>query len=162
FGIVLDKQTTNWQTRMTNVVLTRILVDPQLAAEFHARGLPQEESLLQYKGQLLRYYSEEFRARTPAFQRWLDEDSRSTYVRWLATTAPHRLLVAWMDWVMSRNTNSYYFSSVVLPRTATELIPFYDWVTLRFRVWYWLALVPVLCAALSRSVRFVDVFVLAY
>ena len=31
FGILLDKQTSNWQTRMTNVVLTRILTDPRLA-----------------------------------------------------------------------------------------------------------------------------------
>jgi hypothetical protein len=162
FGIVLDKQTTNWQTRMTNVVLTRILPDPKLAAEFHARGLPQEASLLPYQNRLLSYYNAEFRAQTPAFQHWLDEDSRGTYVRWLATAAPHRLLTEWMDSIMLRITNDYYIGGVVLPASANALIPFYDAVRLNFRFWYWLALVPVLCAALTLSVRFVDVFVLAY
>jgi hypothetical protein len=162
FGIVLDKQTTNWQTRMTNVVLSRILPDPELAAEFHARGLPQEASLLPYQGQLLQYYREDFRAQTPEFQHWLDGDSRRTYVRWLATAAPHRLLLTSMDSIMARITDRYYIGSVQLPRTAYDLIRVYDKMKLQFRHWCWLAIIPVLCVAVTRTLRFVDLFALAY
>jgi hypothetical protein len=162
FGIVLDKQTTNWQTRMTNVVLSRILPDPELAAEFHARGMPQEASLLPYQGQLLQYYREEFRTQTPEFQHWLDGDSRRTYMRWLATAAPHRLLITWMDTVMERIRNDYYIGGVQLPGTALDLNRVYDKMKLRFRHWCWLALIPVLCVAVTRELRFVDLFALAY
>lgn len=162
FGVVLDKQTTNWQTRMTNVVLTRILPDAQLAAEFHARGLPQEESLLTYRGHMLEYYNEDFRTHTPAFQHWLDDESRPTYVRWLATAAPHRLLVTWLNTITQRGQYDYYTAGVRLPGTANDLARFYDAVWVPFRFWAWLAAVPVLCAVLSRRPRFVDLFALAY
>ncbi len=162
FGVVLDKHTTNWQTRMTNVVLTRILPDADLAADFRARGLPREESLLAYRGHLLKYYDADFRTHTPAFQRWLDEESRATYLRWLATAAPHRLLVTWMNVVTGRGQYDYYTGGVTLPGTAGDLTRFYDAVQVPFRLWIWLAAVPVLCAALSRRPRFVDLFALAY
>ena len=162
FGILLDKENSNWQTRMTNVVLTRILMDPYLLLEFQSRGLPDDPVMIAHRGQLLMYYDDDFRAQSPAFQRWLDEQSRSTYVRWLATLAPHRLLIASMDLVTSRITNGYYMGGVVYRRAATGLIPMYDAVAVPFRYWYWLALVPPLCAAASRRIRFVDLFALAY
>src|SRR6185369_12010332 len=34
FGLVLDKESKNWQIRMTNVVLTRILPDQDLGHDF--------------------------------------------------------------------------------------------------------------------------------
>ena len=162
FGVILDKQTTNWQTRMTNLVLTRILPDAGLAAEFHARGMPNEESLLAYRGHMLQYYDADFRARTPAFQHWLDEESRATYLRWLTTVAPHRVLVTWMNIITGRGQYDYYTGGVTLPGTAKDLTRFYDAVRVPFRIWIWLAAVPVLCAALSRQLRFVDLFALAY
>ena len=162
FGIVLDKQNSNWQTRMTNVVLSRILPDPKLAAEFHARGMPQEASLLPYQGRILQYYRQDFRTQTPEFQHWLDGDSRRMYVRWLMTAAPHRLLFRQMDSIMDRITDRYYTASVQLGGTAYELIPVYDNMELQFRHWCWLAIVPVLCVVVTRTLRFVDLFSLAY
>lgn len=162
FGVLLDKQAANWQARMTNVVLTRILPDAELAAEFHARGLPDEASLLAYRGHMLEYYDGEFHARTPAFQHWLDGDSRATYVRWLATAAPHRLLLAWMNTITQRGQYDYYTAGVQLPGSAHDLASFYDAVHVPFRFWPWLTAVPVLCAVLWRRPRFVDAFALAF
>jgi hypothetical protein len=162
FGILLDKETANWQTRMTNVVLTRILMDPHLMLEFQARGLPNDPVMIANGGRLLRYYDNEFRAQSPQFQRWLEEESRGTYLRWLATLEPHRLLIASMDNVNSRITNGYYMGGVVYPRAATSLVRMYDAMAMPFRYWYWLAVVPVLCAAVTRRIRFVDLFALAY
>jgi hypothetical protein len=162
FGILLDKETSNWQTRMTNVVLTRILMDPRLSLEFHSRGLPDDPVMTAHRGRLLMYYDNEFRARSPQFQRWLDEESRRTYLRWLATLEPHRLLIASMDHVTSRITNGYYMGGVVYRSATQRLISMYDAVAVPFRYWKWLAVVPLLCAAVTRRIRFVDLFALAY
>jgi hypothetical protein len=162
FGVLLDKQSRNWQTRMTNIVLTRILPDAELADDFYRRGLPHEATMLEYRGQMLEDYSAEFRQRTPAFQRWLDAESRDTYVRWLATAAPHRRLIAWMDIIMGRGQYDYYTGGVRLPKIASDLVRFYDAVLLPFRVWVWLALVPIACAAVTRRPYFIDLYALAF
>jgi hypothetical protein len=67
-----------------------------------------------------------------------------------------------MDIVMDRTENGYYTTGVQLPGTANDLIGFYDHLALPFHRWVWLAALPVLCAALSRRVRFVDLFALAF
>jgi hypothetical protein len=67
-----------------------------------------------------------------------------------------------MDAVMERIRNDYYIGGVQLPGAARDLIRVYDKMKLRFRHWCWLALIPVLCAVLTREVRFVDAFALAY
>jgi hypothetical protein len=162
FGVWLDKQSRNWQTRMTNIILTRVLPDADLVEEFYRRGLPREAALQEYRGQMLEDYSVEFRQRTPAFQQWLDSESRAAYVRWLATAAPHRMLIAWMDIIMERCQNDYYSAGVRMPRIASDLIPLYDAVQLPFRQWVWLALVPIACAAVTRRLYFVDLFALAF
>lgn len=162
FGVLLDRQSTNWQNRLTNVVLTRILRDPALSHQFHVNGMPREPMMLAHTGRMLMYYSPEFRAQTPAFQRWLDGPSRSTYIRWLATLQPHRMLIADMDRATARLTNGYYMGGTQYPRAATALIALYDALAIPFRFWWLLGLVPVSCAALTRSVRFADVFALIY
>jgi hypothetical protein len=159
---VLDKQSTNWQNRLTNVVLTRILRDQSLAEHFFAAGLPREPMLLAHKGRMLMYYSPEFRQQTPRFQRWLDGPSRTTYVRWLATIEPHRLLIADIDLATARVSNGYYMGGVSYPRAATALVALYDAAALPFRFWWPLALVPLLAVGLARRVRFIDLFALAY
>ena len=162
FGIRLDKQTSNWQTRMTNVVLTRILMDPHLLAEFQSRGLPNDPVMTAHRGRLLMYYDNQFRAQSPQFQRWLDEESRDTYVRWLATLEPHRLLIASMDHVTARITNGYYMGGVVYRSATQRLIGLYDAVAVPFRYWKWLAVVPLLCAAVTGRILFADLVALAY
>jgi len=162
FSVVLDKESTNWQTRMTNVVLTRILPDANLAAEFYVRGMPREASMLNYRGQMLEYYNADFRAQTPLFQHWLDGDSRAMYLRWLATETPHRYLITYMDMIMARAEYDYYTAGVHLPGTAADLARLYDAVAIPLRRWVWLAAGPLLCAVLERRVRFVDLFALAY
>ena len=162
FGVVLDKDSRNWQNRMTNIVLTRILPDAELADEFYRRGLPREPALLAHQGQMLADYSPEFRQQTPAFQRWLDDESRTTYVAWLATVAPHRQLIAWIDIIMARAQNDYYTGGVRFPDIARDLIPYYDAILLPFRIWVWLALAPIACAVVTRRLCFIDLFALAY
>jgi hypothetical protein len=68
FSIVIDKQNHNWQIRMTNLVLTRILPDETLRTEFMARGLPAEPALLAAKGRMLAAYDPAFVEATPQFQ----------------------------------------------------------------------------------------------
>jgi len=161
FGVVLDRGTDHWQNRMTNVVLTRILTDPYLTMEFFNRGLPHDEGMLAAAGQMLKYYDKEWRAKTPAFQHWLDDESRATYMRWLATLAPHRYLFAAIDQITHRGNYDYYTGGLRLPLATTD-VRFYDATQMAFRHWRWLAIVPIACAVLTWSLRFVDAFALAY
>ncbi|MFN8643612.1 MAG: hypothetical protein U0802_18860 [Candidatus Binatia bacterium] len=164
FSVVIDKQNHNWQIRMTNIVLTRILPNAPLAEEFHARGLPTEPSLLAAKGRMLAAYDPAFVAATPAFQRWLDEQSRPAYLAWLRTLAPHAMLVDAMDHVLKHwpYVFNYYFAGIRLPGTAWDFYGISHAMRLPFAQWRWLAAVPVACALLTLRVAFVDLFVLAY
>lgn len=164
FSIVIDKQNRNWQIRMTNVVLTRILPNPALAEAFFAAGLPREETLLAAKGRMLAAYDPSFVAATPRFQRWLDEASRPAYVAWLRTLEPHRLLRDAMDHVLKHwpFVFNYYIAGMRLPGSAWDFYPVSHALRLPFAQWLWLAAVPLAGALLSRRVLFVDLFVLAY
>ena len=161
FGVILDRGTDHWQNRMTNVVLTRILPDPSLAAEFFARGLPKDEGMLAARGQMLKYFDKEWRANTPVFQHWLDDESRATYMSWLATSMAHEKLIAWMDFIMKRGQYDYYTGGLQLPAITMD-VRLYDASQIPFRYWRWMAVVPVACALLTLSVRFIDLFALAY
>jgi len=163
FGILLDKQNTNWQYRMTNLVLTRFFNDQELAEWFFARGLPREESLFKWKGQLLAASDPRFAPDTPEFQRWLEQDSRAVYLDYLTGVDPHRKVLQSMDVLTSRgNGHHYYLVGIALAGREDQLVPFFDAVRLPFRYWRWLAVIPVVCVVLSRRVRFADVFALAY
>lgn len=164
FSVVIDKQNRNWQIRMTNIVLTRILPNPPLAEEFFTQGLPREPTLLAAKGRMLAAYDPAFVAATPEFQRWLDEQSRPTYVAWLRGFEPHAMLVDGLDhvtkhWPFAFN---YYTAGVLLPGSAWDLYPASHAMRLPFTRWRWLALVPLACALLTWRIAFVDLFALAY
>ena len=161
FGVILDRGTDHWQNRMTNVVLTRVLQDPELTIEFFARGLPRDEGMLAARGQMLKYYDTEWRNSTPAFQHWLDDESRPVYMRWLTTLMPHRKLIAWMDSIMHRGQYDYYTGGLHLPAITMDA-RMYDATQIPFVYWRWMAVVPVACAVLTLSVRFIDLFGLAY
>jgi len=164
FGLLIDKENHNWSIRMTNLVLTRILPDPQLSAYFHARGLPYEPNLLAWKNQMLAAYQPSFVEQTPEFQRWLEDGSRAAYMEWMMGLDPHRRLLQQIDWITTREQegHAYYAGAVNLPGVAMDLNRLYDAVRIPFRDWRWLALVPVACALLSWRIRFVDVFAIAY
>jgi hypothetical protein len=164
FGLLIDKQNHNWHIRMTNLVLTRILPDPQLAEYFHQRGLPHEPNLLAWKNQMLAAYQPSFVEQTPEFQRWLEEGSRAAYMRWLTGLDPHRRLLQWMDHILNRSEwgHDYYTAGVKLPGVAMDLTRVYDAVRLPFGSWVWLAAIPVACALLSWRIAFIDLFTLAY
>jgi hypothetical protein len=164
FGLLLDKQNHQWSIRMTNLVLTRILPDPQLSAYFHARGLPYEPNLLAWKNQMLAAYQPSFVEQTPEFQRWLEDGSRAAYMEWMMGLDPHRRLLQQLDWVTTREVegHSYYAGGLNLPGVAMDLNRVYDAVRIPFSAWRWLALVPIACALLSWRIRFVDVLAIAY
>ena len=164
FSIVIDKQNRNWQIRMTNVVLTRILANPALAEEFFANGLPREPTLLAAKGRMLAAYDPAFVDATPAFQRWLDEESRPTYVAWLRGPEPHAMLFDGMDHVLKHwpFVFNYYTAGVRLPGSAWDFYPLSHAMRLPFTRWRLLALLPLACAVLTWRLAFVDLFALAY
>jgi hypothetical protein len=164
FSIVIDKQNRNWQIRMTNIVLTRILPYAPLAAEFHALGLPREPALLAARGRMLAAYDPAFVAATPEFQRWLDEQSRPTYLAWLGGLEPHGMLAGAMDQVMKHwpYAFNYYLAGLRLPGSAWDFYPWSHAMRLPFARWRWLAVIPVASALLTFSVAFVDLFALAY
>lgn len=164
FSVVIDKQNRNWQIRMTNIVLTRILPNVPLATEFHELGLPSEPSLLAAKGRMLAAYDPAFVAATPEFQRWLDEQSRPAYVTWLRSLEPHEMLFGAMDQVMKHwpYVFNYYLAGIRLPGSAWDFYPWSHALRLPFAQWRWLAVIPVACALLTFSVAFVDLFALAY
>lgn len=163
-SVVIDKQNRNWQIRMTNIVLTRVLPDGALAQQFHDIGLPREPELLKASGRMLAAYDPQFVAATPQFQRWLDEQSRPAYLAWLRSLAPHRLLIAYWDHTLTHYPHvfTYYTAGVRLPGSAWDWYPVAHALQLPFRHWLWLAAVPVACALLTRRVRFIDAFVLAW
>jgi hypothetical protein len=164
FGILLDKQNTNWNYRMTNLVLTRVFNDAALAEWFFARGLPREENLFKWKGRMLAGSDPAFAPETPEFQRWLEEDSRAVYLEYLTGMEPHRRLVQSMDQITTRIdfSHHYYLVGINLPGKEYQLVPFFDAVRMPFRYWRWLAVVPLVCVVLSRRVLFADLFALAY
>lgn len=164
FSIVIDKQNRNWQIRMTNIVLTRILANPELRARFLAAGLPDEPALLAAQGRMLAAYDPAFVAATPRFQRWLDEQSRGTYVAWLRTLAPHRMLIGGFDRAIKHwpSVFNYYIAGVRLPGSAWDFYPWSHALRLPFAEWRWLALIPIACALLTRQLAFADLFALAY
>jgi len=164
FSIVIDKQNHNWQIRMTNLVLTRILPDETLRTEFMARGLPAEPALLAAKGRMLAAYDPAFVEATPQFQQWLDEQSRPAYVAWLRTLAPHRMLVNEIDRAMKNwpYAFNYYFAGIGLPGSAWDFYPWSQEMRMPFAQWRWLALIPIACALLTLDLAFVDLFALAY
>lgn len=164
FSVVVDKQNRNWQIRMTNIVLTRILPDAALREEFLARGLPDEPALLAARGRMLAAYDPAFVAATPRFQRWLDEQSRGTYLAWLRTLAPHRMLLGGMDGAMTHwpYAFNYYFAGLRLPSSAWDFYPLSHAMRLPFAAWPWLALIPVACAVLTVQITFADLFAVAY
>ena len=164
FSVVIDKQNRNWQIRMTNIVLTRILPNAPLADEFRALGLPSEPNLLAAKGRMLAAYDPAFVAATPEFQRWLDEQSRPAYLTWLRGPEPHTMLVEAMDHVMKHwpYAFNYYLAGIHLPGSAWDFYPWSHAMRLPFAQWRWLAVIPVACALLTFHVAFVDLFALAY
>lgn len=164
FSVVIDKQNRNWQIRMTNLVLTRILPNRALATEFFAKGLPRETALLAAKGRMLAAYDPTFVAATPRFQRWLDEQSRPTYLAWLRGVEPHRMLFEAMDSVMRHApfAFNYYVAGMRLPGSAWDLYPISHAMRLPFAQWLWLAAIPLASALISRRVAFADLFALAY
>jgi len=164
FSVVLDKQNRNWQIRMTNIVLTRVLPDAPLAHQFHTAGLPREPALLAARGRMLAAYDPTFVAATPAFQRWLDEHSRPMYLAWLRTLAPQRMLFQSMDHTLKHwpNAFNYYIAGVRLPGTAWDAYPISHAMQIEFARWLWLAAIPLASALLTRRVVFGDLFVLAY
>jgi hypothetical protein len=164
FGVVIDKQNRNWQIRVTNVVLTRILPDPRLRAEFLARGLPQEPALLAAAGRMLAAYDPSFVAATPRFQHWLDEDSRRVYIAWLRTLEPHRILARDLDRVITHwpYVFNYYFAGQRLPRSAWDFYPWSHALRMPFAHWCYLAAIPLGCALLTWELAFADLFALAY
>lgn len=164
FSVVIDKQNRNWQIRMTNIVLTRILPNVPLAHEFHAGGLPREPTLLVAKGRMLAAYDPTFVADTPQFQRWLDEQSRPAYLAWLRSLAPHRMLIEKWDHTLHHwpRVFDYYTAGVRLPGSAWDWYPISHALRLPLARWWWLAVLPVACALLTRRVRFIDLFVLGY
>jgi hypothetical protein len=164
FSVVIDKQNRNWQIRMTNIVLTRILQNPALSQEFLRRGLPDEPALLAARGRMLAAYDPAFVAATPRFQQWLDEQSRATYLGWLRTLAPHRILVAGFDHAMRHwpYAFNYYLAGVHLPGSAWDFYPWSHAMRLPFTQWICLALIPLACALLTWQVIFADLFVPAY
>lgn len=162
FGVLLDKESRNWQTRMTNVVLTRILVDHELGPDFQQRGLPVDVTLLAYRGEMLKDYDPAFRAATPAFQRWLDIESRPTYLRWLASLDAQRVLMRAMDENVTTYDDPYYTAGIRLPPIGAALAPFYANAALPFTAWVSLAIVPIGCIAIRRPRRFIDLFALAF
>ncbi|HSQ01605.1 MAG TPA: hypothetical protein VL049_30645 [Candidatus Dormibacteraeota bacterium] len=164
FSIVIDKQNHNWQIRMTNIVLTRILPDLKLRAEFLARGLPEEPALLAARGRMLAAYDPAFVAATPEFQRWLDDQSRPTYLAWLRTFEPHKMLFEAMDHVMKHwpSVFNYYIAGVRLPGSAWDFYPWSHAMRMPFAEWRWLPLIPIACALLTLELTFADLFALAY
>jgi hypothetical protein len=164
FSVVIDKQNRNWQIRMTNVVLTRVLPDTALANRFHAAGLPREPALLAARGRMLAAYDPTFVAATPEFQRWLDEQSRPAYLAWLRTPAPHVMLFEAMDRTIKHwpHAFNYYTAGVRLPGVAWDAYPASHALRLPFATWLWLAAIPFASALLTRRVVFGDLFALAY
>jgi hypothetical protein len=124
--------------------------------------MPREPKLLGYQGQMLAYYSEQFRADTPAFQQWLDTESRPAYLRWLRTAMAHRTLAARMDVVMARPFWDYYLAGIRQRPLANDLTRFFDDVQVPFSRWPRLALVPFACVVLSRRIRFADLWGLGF
>lgn len=164
FSVVIDKQNHNWQIRMTNIVLTRILTSSALRDEFLRRGLPDEPALLAARGRMLAAYDPAFVAATPRFQRWLDEQSRPTYLAWLRTLEPQRMLVGAIDHVLKHwpYAFNYYIAGMRLPGSAWDFYPWSHAMRLPFAAWRWLALVPLACALLTLQLTFADLFALAY
>jgi hypothetical protein len=164
FSIVIDKQNHNWQIRMTNIVLTRILPDPKLRNEFLARGLPDEPALLAARGRMLAAYDPAFVAETPRFQHWLDEQSRPTYVAWLRGLEPHQMMFGAMDHVIKHwpYVFNYYMAGMRLPTSAWDFYPWSNAMRLPFVEWRCLALIPIACAVLTLQVTFADIFAIAY
>jgi len=91
----------------------------------------------------------------------LDDESRPVYMRWLTTLMPHRKLIAWMDSIMHRGQYDYYTGGLHLPAITMDA-RMYDATQIPFVYWRWMAVVPVACAVLTLSVRFIDLFGLAY
>ena len=164
FGVLIDKQSRNWHIRMTNIVLTRILPDPVLSDSFFARGLPREGTLLAAKGRMLAGYDPLFVAATPRFQHWLEHGSREAYIGWLSGNDPHRRLLDKLDDALTRSESGhqYYSSGVALPGAAMNLNRLWDRARLSFAIWVWLAAVPILCAVVTRRIRFPDLLALDY
>lgn len=164
FSVVIDKQNHNWQIRMTNIVLTRILTNSALRDEFLRRGLPDEPALLAARGRMLAAYDPAFVAATPRFQRWLDEQSRPTYLAWLRTLEPQRMLIDAIDQVMRHwpFVFNYYIGGIRLPGSAWDFYPWSHAMRLPFAEWRWLPLVPLACALLTLQLTFADLFALAY
>lgn len=164
FSIVADMANRNWQIRLTNVMLTRIHPNPQLRTQFEALGLPRGDELNAWHGHMLAAYDPAFVAATPLFQQWLDNESRPTYLRWLATAEPHRQLWEWGDHALTRVDPGfdYYTAAVRFPKLAFAALPLWDALRIPLGWWCALPLLPVLAGLLLRRIGFAQVFPLAY
>jgi hypothetical protein len=70
---------------LTDVIMFRILPDPDARAYFAARGMPCGPEVMQHAGQVRSRNRNALYQDSPAFQEWLAQRGVSVYQRWLVT-----------------------------------------------------------------------------
>ena len=68
-----------------NVVLARVLPDPEARDFFRERGMPLREEIERHSGKVTVKDHRELTKDAPDFVKWVFDHGRSTYVTWLAT-----------------------------------------------------------------------------
>ncbi|HOW97217.1 MAG TPA: hypothetical protein P5567_02055 [Kiritimatiellia bacterium] len=114
---------------LSNVIMGRILPDPEARAFFHARGMPLDERVMSYSGRLRSRAYRELWARAPEFRAWLTPEGMRTYRAWLLRDGA-AFRAAWRALAEGDSGigNCLGYGGDVAPRpVAARLLPFYLW-----------------------------------
>ena len=114
---------------LSNVILYRILPDPEARDFFRARGMPLDERVMAYSGRLRSRAYRELWARVPEFKAWLTPQGMRTYRVWLLRDGA-AFRAAWRALAEVDNGigNCLGYGEDATPRpVAVRLLPFYLW-----------------------------------
>ncbi len=137
---------------LTNVLMGRILPDPEARAYFAARGMPVDDDILAFAGKSSLTVQRELYARHPELQRWVDADGSRVYQGWLLADVRH-VAAAWRGLLDYRLRLGGVGIGVELPGAALRLRwAYYQLGRIPGAAWWALALAP-LAFSLARGRR---------
>lgn len=125
---------------LTDVLMFRILPDPDAVAFFASRGMPADDVVRSYAGRATKTVQDELFAQNPEFRQWVDENGKRVYQSWLLAS-PRRFVDAWRGILYYRIRLPWAGIGVTLPAASFRLrwayyhlgrAPAWLWLTLAF------------------------------
>ena len=137
---------------LTDVLMKRILPDPQAAAYLSQRGMPTNDVVMAYAGRATKSVQDELFVQCPEFRDWVDAKGKRAYESWLLSH-PRRFAEAWQGILYYRIRLPWAAKDKTLPTISLRLLWHYYHLG-QAPPWLWglLALAP-LGIALVRSRR---------